>query len=636
MSPLQKLTAAVIAVLLIAAAYGVWVTEPSATAPARASRGKPAIPASSAMPVIDQDTFRTARRLARLATTADESPLAQSAVQIADHELDLAFAGALRHVEAHPPQLSPEAQQLQQRLESSQRQLEADTEQVKRLTAALEKASDAEKPAIQDRLELAQSQMELEKDEVQEAGEDLLQAGGNLHQRIQLMQQEHEATMRNVAAAPAPAASPLATLRGLVGQVRRWLALRGKRREIAAAERRAADSAAQLAAERAQIAADLAASKQSVPHLAARHSTVTGAPAVTPTGTPTPAKTAGSKPVATGAAPATAASGGPAGAGAPGTAPSLVRVTRQVAAEQRRLTLRDERITARRRLADVYGQWDALLAGQERTLLHDCLSRVAIVLAALLALLFANRWLERLLGRAPIDRRQLGTLRSVVGVALQILGVVLIVLVVVGVPGQLGTMVGLAGAGLTVALKDFIVSFVGWFVLMGKNGIRLGDWVEINGVSGEVVQLGMLRTVLLETGNWTDAGHPTGRRVTFTNSFATAGHYFNFSTSGQWLWDELVVTVPFDRDPNAVADALQKEVIAATAESTRQAEQEWRRTARGQSGAAFSAQPGIAVRPATGGVEIALRYVTRASERFALRARLYQSAVQLLAQHPRA
>src|SRR6184192_211737 len=627
MSPLQKLTATVIAVLLIAAAYGVWVTEPSATAPVRPSKGNAAVPASSAMPVIDQETFLTARRLARLATTADELPLAQSAVQIADHELDLAFAGALRHVEAHPPQQSPE---------SSQRQLEADTEQVKRLTAALEKASDAEKPAIQDRLELAQSQMELEKDEVQEAGEDLLQAGGNLHQRIQMMQQEHEATMRNVAAAPAPAASPLATLRGLVGQVRRWLVLRGKRREIAAAERRAADSAAQLAAERAQIAADLAASKQSVPHLAARHSAVTGAPGVTLSGTPTPAKTAGSKPVATGAAPATAASGGPASAGAPGTAPSLVSVTRQVAAEQRRLTLRDERITARRRLADVYGQWDALLAGQERTLLHDCLSRVAIVLAALLALLFANRWLERLLGRAPIDRRQLGTLRSVVGVALQILGVVLIVLVVVGVPGQLGTMVGLAGAGLTVALKDFIVSFVGWFVLMGKNGIRLGDWVEINGVSGEVVQVGMLRTVLLETGNWTDAGHPTGRRVTFTNSFATAGHYFNFSTSGQWLWDELVVTVPFDRDPNAVAAALQKEVIAITADSTRQAEQEWRRAARGQSGAAFSAQPGIAVRPATGGVEIALRYVTRASERFALRARLYQSAVQLLAQHPRA
>src|SRR5207245_2239759 len=81
-----------------------------------------------------------------------------------------------------------------------------------------------------------------------------LQAGGNLHQRIQMMQQEHEATMRNVAVAPAPAASPLATLRGLVGQVRRWLVLRGKRREIAAAERRAAERAAELAAERGALA----------------------------------------------------------------------------------------------------------------------------------------------------------------------------------------------------------------------------------------------------------------------------------------------------------------------------------------------------------------------------------------------
>ena len=104
----------------------------------------------------------------------------------------------------------------------------------------------------------------------------------------------------------------------------------------------------------------------------------------------------------------------------------------------------------------------------------------------------------------------------------------LALLVIFGPPTQLGTVLGLAGAGLTVALKDFIIAFLGWFVLMGKSGIRLGDWVEINGVSGEVVDLGIFHTVLLETGNWTDSGHPTGRRVTFTNSYAVEGHYFNF------------------------------------------------------------------------------------------------------------
>ncbi len=628
MSVLQKAAAAVLVALLAAVAYGLWTTSPTANA-VRAQRAAAKAPAASAMPVIDQNTFLTAKRLARLATTAEEQPLAQAAVQLTDHELDLAFSAAIRHIEAHPPVLSPEAVQIEERLLNAQKEQEHDAQEVKRLTAALAQAADADKAAIQDRLDLAQSQLELAQDEVQEADNDLLQAGGNLHQRIQMMQQEHDATERNAAATPVAAApSRFGSLRGLVGQVRSWYAVHEKREALAAAQQHAADSAGQLAAERQQIAAELAASKQTVPELASR--TARRAPGASAAVTAAGASPASAAPAAKATAAVPGVTAG--GAGLAGGAPTLLNITRQIAAEQHRLTLRDQRITARRRLADIYGRWDAIVAGQERAILHACLISVTIVLAAILLLQFADRWLERLLGRARVDRRQLATLRNVVGVALQIVGVVVILLVLIGIPGQLGTMLGLAGAGLTVALKDFIVAFIGWFVLMGRNGMRIGDWVEINGVSGEVVELGMFRTVLLETGNWTDAGRPTGRRVTFTNSFATAGHYFNFSTSGQWLWDELSVMVPYDRDPHAVADAIQKEVTAATAPSTAQAEQEWRRAARGQGGAAFSAQPGIAVRPAAGGVEIAVRYVTRASERLALRARLYQAAVQLLSQ----
>ncbi len=628
MSVLQKVAAAVLVALLAAVAYGLWTTSPTANA-VRAQRAAAKAPAASAMPVIDQNTFLTAKRLARLATTAEEQPLAQAAVQLTDHELDLAFSAAIRHIEAHPPVLSPEAVQIEERLLNAQKEQEHDAQEVKRLSGALAQAADADKAAIQDRLDLAQSQVELAQDEVQEADNDLLQAGGNLHQRIQMMQQEHDATERNAAATPVAAApSRFGSLRGLVGQVRSWYAVHEKREALAEAQQHAADSAGQLAAERQQIAAELAASKQTVPELASR--TARRAPGASAAVTAAAASPASAAPAAKAAAAVPGVTAG--GAGLAGGAPTLLNITRQIAAEQHRLTLRDQRITARRRLADIYGRWDAIVAGQERAILHACLISVTIVLAAILLLQFADRWLERLLGRARVDRRQLATLRNVAGVALQIVGVVVILLVLIGIPGQLGTMLGLAGAGLTVALKDFIVAFIGWFVLMGRNGMRIGDWVEINGVSGEVVELGMFRTVLLETGNWTDAGRPTGRRVTFTNSFATAGHYFNFSTSGQWLWDELSVMVPYDRDPHAVADAIQKEVTAATAPSTAQAEQEWRRAARGQGGAAFSAQPGIAVRPAAGGVEIAVRYVTRASERLALRARLYQAAVQLLSQ----
>jgi small-conductance mechanosensitive channel len=73
------------------------------------------------------------------------------------------------------------------------------------------------------------------------------------------------------------------------------------------------------------------------------------------------------------------------------------------------------------------------------------------------------------------DRKRLHQVRVMAGVAVQVAALVLILLVLFGPPSQVSTIIGLATAGLTVVLRDFIVSFFGWFALMGKNGIRVGD-----------------------------------------------------------------------------------------------------------------------------------------------------------------
>jgi small-conductance mechanosensitive channel len=616
MSALQKIAAAVLLTMLAAVLYGAWATyqpPPLELSRQGATTGQGKTP-SAVDPTlaIDERTLLIAQRLGALATTPEELPHAQAAAQLADHELDLAFAAALRQLETRPPILSLEAQKIAARLQKSQKQLDSDQAQVAQLTAALAQAADSQKSALQDQLDLAKSQLELDQDEVEEGNQDLLQAGGNVHQRIQKMMQDHTAAQqRRTAIAPA-GADPLASLHGLAQRLREWLALRKKQRWLEYAAARATSSAAQLSAERQKQAAQLETSKDSVPELA-RHSKR--------------AKAETDAPVAA------AANATPVASAATIDNTALLTTTRQIAADQKLLTSLDQRISDRRQLAEVYGKWNDVVATQASTVLHAGLLSVAAVIGILLMLVFIDRWLESLLGRTKLDRRQLETLRSVVRVALQILSVIVILLVLIGLPGQLGTMLGIVGAGLTVALKDFIVAFIGWLVLMGKNGIRLGDWVEINGVSGEVVELGMFHTVLLETGNWTDAGHPTGRRVTFTNSFAIQGHYFNFSTSGQWLWDEVLVLVPYQRDPHPIADTIYKEVLEATAESSKQAEHEWQATVSGRRGATISAAPGISIRPAVGGVEVAVRYVTRASERFGVRARLYKSAVEILGQN---
>jgi small-conductance mechanosensitive channel len=210
------------------------------------------------------------------------------------------------------------------------------------------------------------------------------------------------------------------------------------------------------------------------------------------------------------------------------------------------------------------------------------------------------------------------------------MAVLFIVLIVFGPPNQLSTIIGLATAGLTVALKDFIVAFLGWFALMGRNGIHIGDWVEIEGVGGEVVEIGLLKTVLLEVGSSGGTGHPTGRRVSFVNNFAIEGHYFNFSTAGQWLWDELQISLPGASDPYQVAERINEIVARITEPDASEAEKDWERVTRQYGTRPFSAKPVAELRPAASGLDLVVRYITRAPQRQEVKSRLFKEIVDLL------
>jgi small-conductance mechanosensitive channel len=179
-------------------------------------------------------------------------------------------------------------------------------------------------------------------------------------------------------------------------------------------------------------------------------------------------------------------------------------------------------------------------------------------------------------------------------------------------------------------LQDFILAFVGWFILMGKGGIGVGDIVEINSVQGEVIDIGLFRTTLLETGNWASTGHPTGRRVAFNNKFAISGQYFNFRTAGQWMWDEFKVTVPSGEDTAATVARVESVVQAETEADSRQAEREWQQVSRQHGLSQYSAEPAVNVRPAGSGVELVVRYVTRATGRFERRNTLSQTVLDSL------
>jgi small-conductance mechanosensitive channel len=600
MKTIRTIAAVVLVVLLAAAGYGIFRTQPQASLVSSPLADTSQVSMNpQGQPLVDQSALATAQRLAHMPPPPEELPFAKEALRLGDQEMDLAFATAVREAAEHPPALTPKAKEIQAKLQKAENALDADKAEVARLTAAAEKASGSRKDALEDQLELAKAQQELDQDEVDDAKQDLIRAGGDPQGRVQAMVAEHEAASKSSDSTKITAKKPVEK-RGLVSDFQEWWAFHEKQMQLWSAKQEAEAAATALSAKHKSLEGQANAGNEQTEQ------------------------------------PAAATSAGSASANATATertreeSSTLLKATRARSAREKALSTLDKRIDNEKQLAALYSKWIDAVAIEQRTVLNYALRSISLILVITLIALFFDGWIEKLLGRTSLDRRQLETLRAVARVSLQAVGVVLILLVIFGLPSNFGTFLGLAGAGLTVALKDFIVGFIGWFVLMGKNGIRLGDWVEINGVTGEVVELGMFHTVLLETGNWTDSGHPTGRRVTFTNSFAIEGHYFNFSTSGQWLWDELQVVVPSGVDPYPVVDAIQKKVLEVTSESAAKAEREWQGQARSRDLSALSGAPAINVKPVIGGVEIAVRYITQAHERYQLRVKLNQIMVDLL------
>jgi small-conductance mechanosensitive channel len=324
-----------------------------------------------------------------------------------------------------------------------------------------------------------------------------------------------------------------------------------------------------------------------------------------------------------------AASSGNDGSSTSSTAKAITSL-HQISVDQKDLSDLDKRIQDQDDLATAYGNWVDVVKVRQSAVLHEILQSAMLILLVVFAVYLGNRLVDHFFVSLAVERTRLHTLRGVIRFAVQALGLSVILLIVFGVPNQMSTILGLAGAGLTVACKDFIMGFIGWFLLMGRNGLRVGDWVEIDGVVGEVVEIGLLRTVLLETGNWTDSGHPTGRKVAFVNSYAIEGHFFNFSTTGQWLWDEVEILVPSSQNPYPIIDSIQKMITEQTKANVAAAEQEWQRSTSRYKAQPVSAAPAVSLRPTSSGIEVHVRYITRAGERHAMKTRLYQALVELL------
>jgi small-conductance mechanosensitive channel len=542
--------------------------------------------------LVSVQPWQTAQTLASLAVTAEEDQYARDAERLADHEVDQAFAAALRQarLEEQHRTLTGPALGLSQKVAQLQQLRQQDQALVDSLTANANSSNSKSKNGAQagsagDDLDVAKAQLGLDSDELTDAQRDLERATGGKSTEIQNELATHEASMRKydseVAGGGEIAAVSERQNHTLSARIDAWFK-QSQREDL--------------------VEQALQQSQNDVTSLTAEHNALE--------------------------AKANAAAAAAAGA-ATDRATHLANIKGR-SIDRQILSIDDDRIQTEQQLATTYSKWLAQIKLQHQIVLHLVLQSLITIFIILMAMLGCDTLIRKLMAQPAIERRQMRTLRSILELSIQALGAIIILIVIFGPPKETPTILGLATAALTIALQDYIIAFLGWFVLMGKNGLHVGDWVEINGVNGEVTEIGLISTTLIETGGLADQGLPTGRRISFMNGFAIRGQFFNFSTAGQWMWDEITVSVPVNVDIQRVIGEVQKAVNEETHENSSRAEQEWKHATRYEGLARFGADPVVNLRPSSSGAELQIRYVTSAFGRFEMRNRIYRHVIELL------
>lgn len=195
----------------------------------------------------------------------------------------------------------------------------------------------------------------------------------------------------------------------------------------------------------------------------------------------------------------------------------------------------------------------------------------------------------------------------------------LTILLLIGIwtprPEAFLTILTIVGAGLAIAMREALLSLVGWVILFVRSPYRHGDRIEVNGIRGDVIDVRLLHTTLMEVGGWVGADQSTGRLVDFPNAWIFLHGVYNYTRGFSFIWNELSITVTFRSDWEAARDLMLARAEETSTIVAQQAKRQIRRMSRDYLVHYGILTPFVYVQITERGIRLTLRYLCEVRKR---------------------
>ncbi len=251
----------------------------------------------------------------------------------------------------------------------------------------------------------------------------------------------------------------------------------------------------------------------------------------------------------------------------------------------------------------------------ERWLFDPAIGKIVTVLVGILIIIVLVRSIKSYVGRRIKDNNLRYRTRKFISLLGYLLGIVFFAAIYSDRFGGLTVALGVAGAGIAFALQEVIASFAGWFVLNFGHYYKTGDRVQLGGIRGDVIDIGLLRTTLMECGEWVKGDLYSGRVVRIANSFVFKEPVFNYSGDFPFLWDEISLPIRYGSDHRRARQILQQAADEAVGSYAAAVEGAWKQLVQKYLLEEASLKPMITLIATDNWLEFTVRYVVEFKKR---------------------
>lgn len=223
--------------------------------------------------------------------------------------------------------------------------------------------------------------------------------------------------------------------------------------------------------------------------------------------------------------------------------------------------------------------------------------------------------------------------RKAVGLISYIFIIALVLFVYSDKLGNVGVALGVAGAGVAFALQELIITLAGWLNIVVSGNVLVGQRVKIGEIKGDIIDISIMRTTIMEVGEWVDGDLYNGCIVSVANSFVFKENVHNYSAEYPFLWDEITIPIRTESDYKKAKELFTNVLISICGDYATKSQSQWKELSNKFKVEEAQVQPMVTLKFDESWITFTLRYIVDYKKRRGTKDLIYTTLLDEIAKY---